>query len=56
MLLKLTTSVRETEWQVTHNDIAVVAVMIGGATIGFEAGQATPDTEQLFTSIAEKNQ
>ena len=35
--------------------IIVVATMIGSAAIGFEAGQANPDTENLFTSIAEKN-
>jgi hypothetical protein len=35
--------------------IAVVAGLIFSATVGFEAGQATPDTANLFTSIAEKN-
>jgi hypothetical protein len=36
--------------------IIAVGVMIGSATIGFEAGQASPDTKNTFTSIAEKNQ
>jgi hypothetical protein len=36
--------------------IAVVVGLIFSATVGFEAGQASPDTKNLFTSIAEKNQ
>ena len=36
--------------------VAVVAGLIWSATIGFEAGQANPDTKNIFTSIAEKNQ
>jgi len=35
--------------------IAAVAGLIWSATIGFEAGQASPDTKNIFTSIAEKN-
>jgi hypothetical protein len=40
----------------TALSIAVVVVMIGSATIGFEGDQVTPDMKNLFTSIAEKNQ
>ena len=36
--------------------VAVVAGLIWSATTGFEAGQASPDTKNIFTSIAEKNQ
>ena len=36
--------------------IAVVVGMLGTTTIGFEAGQASPDTKNIFTSISEKNQ
>lgn len=36
--------------------IAVVLAIIGSATVGFEAGQVSPNTKNLFTSIEEKNQ
>jgi hypothetical protein len=36
--------------------IAVVAGLLWSATVGFEAGQASPDTKNIFTSVAEKNQ
>jgi hypothetical protein len=36
--------------------VAVVAGLIWSATIVFKAGQASPDTKNIFTSIAEKNQ
>jgi hypothetical protein len=35
--------------------VVVVAALLWGSTVGFEAGQGNPDTKNLFTSIAEKN-
>ena len=36
--------------------VLVVGAMVWGSTVGFEAGRANPDTKNIFTSIAEKNQ
>jgi hypothetical protein len=33
----------------------VVAAITGVGAISFEAGQANPDTKNIFTSIEEKN-
>lgn len=33
----------------------VVAAIIGVGAISFEAGQANPDTKNIFTAIEEKN-
>ena len=40
-------------------EMVFIAVVVGAllfGTVTFEAGQANPDTANLFTSIAEKNQ
>ena len=36
--------------------MAVVAGLISSAAFGFEAAQGGPDTKNIFTSIAQKNQ
>jgi|EndMetStandDraft_3_1072993.scaffolds.fasta_scaffold333556_1 hypothetical protein len=35
--------------------MVIIAMVVGTAAIGFQAGKASPDTKNIFTSIEEKN-
>jgi hypothetical protein len=33
----------------------IIALVVGTAAVGFQAGKASPDTDNIFTSVKEKN-